>query len=208
MKKPSSGEKTLANRLVVFDFDGTITRKDSLMEFIRFSHGTAKLYLSLLMFSPLLVLMYAGLLSRSRVKEQLLSFLYKNSTKQQLRDWSRQFCEQSFNALLHVEATRRIEVHQKAGDEVVIVTASPGLWVRPFARRLGVGLIATELQFRDQVFTGRFATRNCRGPEKVERLREQFEISGYKSIIVYGDSEGDHALYEIADQYFNRLFKN
>ena len=44
-------------RVAVFDFDGTITRKDTLIEFIRFAKGSAALYWGLLLHLPWLILM-------------------------------------------------------------------------------------------------------------------------------------------------------
>lgn len=49
--------------VAVFDFDGTLTTKDTLLEFIKFSCGTGKFYFVFLLYIPLLVLMEAKTLS-------------------------------------------------------------------------------------------------------------------------------------------------
>ncbi len=89
---------------------------------------------------------------------------------------------------------------QAAGARLVIVTASPDIVVAPFARGLGAEiLIGTRLEFDDQGrFTGKLAGPNCRGAEKVRRLREVFG-EDMQLEAAYGDTSGDREMLAMAD---------
>ena len=194
-------------RLVLFDFDGTITRKDSLLAFIEFTHGKLILYFTLGLFSPLLLAMYLQLISRSKVKERLLSFLYKGKSRDYLEEKGEQFCQRFFDALMHPQALKKIAEFRENSYRLIIITASAEFWVRPFAKKLGMELIATKLSYHQNIFTGYFATLNCRGMEKKRRLESYLNTGDYQEIIAFGNSKGDLAMYQMAHQSFHRVFK-
>lgn len=60
-------------RIYAFDFDGTLTTKDTLIEFIRFSKGRVRLFLGFLLFSPLLILMKLHLYPNWKAKQRVFS---------------------------------------------------------------------------------------------------------------------------------------
>ena len=96
----------------------------------------------------------------------------------------------------------------KRGAFRVIVTASPDITVAPFARRLGAeALLGTPLVFDsgDRV-TGAFAGPNCRGEEKVRRLRAAFG-DDMPLAAAYGDTTGDTEMLAMADEAGFRRFK-
>ncbi len=90
---------------------------------------------------------------------------------------------------------------------MVIVTASPELVIGPFARELGADLLLGTRLKTDQEgrLTGGLNGRNCRGPEKVRRLREAFG-DDVRLAAAYGDTDGDDDMLGIADQKFMRVF--
>ncbi len=93
------------------------------------------------------------------------------------------------------------------GAELVIVTASPEEVVAPFARRLGADrLIGTRLAYdaRDRV-AGGFASANCRGPEKVARLKAVYG-EDLRLAAAYGDTAGDNEMLGLADEPGYRVF--
>src|SRR5437016_5665528 len=67
----------------------------------------------------------------------------------------------------------RVDWHRAEGHELVLVSASPELYVAPIGRRLGFDeVLATRLEVDAAgLLTGRLVGANCRGPEKVARLR-------------------------------------
>jgi phosphatidylglycerophosphatase C len=88
------------------------------------------------------------------------------------------------------------------------VTASPALTVKPFADRLGAEtLLGTDLVTDERGwFTGAFSGPNCRGEEKVQRLREKFGAD-LRLAAAYGDTSGDREMLAIAEIAGFRVFK-
>lgn len=198
---------TLSMTIAAFDFDGTITRRDTMLEFVAFTHGRLALWGGLLLLSPLLVLMKAGLLSNEWVKLKFFSLYYKNISHKRFSEYCHAFFEAK-KVLVYTSAAERIKSHKESGDTVVIVTASPVDWVSLFAEWLNVDcVLASELQFDNGHFSGKFSTPNCYGAEKVNRLLTKYPDRDSYRLVVYGDSRGDRELLSIADEPHYRLFK-
>ena len=70
-----------------------------------------------------------------------------------------------------------------------------------------ITLIATELEFEDGVFTGRFRGNNCYGKEKAKRVKALYNLKVFKTIYAYGDSAGDRELLKLADESFYKPFR-
>jgi phosphatidylglycerophosphatase C len=86
---------------------------------------------------------------------------------------------------------------------VVIVSASPEAYVGAAGHRLGAdGVIATRLEVAaDGRLTGHYDGRNCRGEEKLRRLRRWVDESGIapETVWAYGNSRGDLRMLRAAD---------
>jgi phosphatidylglycerophosphatase C len=90
---------------------------------------------------------------------------------------------------------------------VTIVSASPELYIRPWAERIGVTeVIASRLAFAEGRFTGRLLGANCFGPEKARRIEAELGPSGAARIYAYGDSEGDREMLALATHGHLRKF--
>jgi HAD superfamily hydrolase (TIGR01490 family) len=194
------------NKIAVFDFDGTITYKDTLPLFIYFSSNFIYLLLKFFIFLPYYIIFKLKFISNNSAKEKLLSLFYKGTSKEQFELFGFNFVEKNLSKYIRHEALDKIKKHQLDGCRVIIISASPEIWVRPFANRLGVECIATKLEFIDNVFTGRFNSPNCYGPEKVKRLKELIGDLNNFYIYGYGDSLGDKELLNISNKPFYRTF--
>lgn len=195
------------NRIAAFDFDGTITRKDTLIEFLRFAGGSARLYAVLAVYSPLLVLMKLRLYDNRKAKEKILAHYFKGMPVAQFDALCQQFFEQKGASLVYQQAQEQIQKHKAQGDQVVIISASIGHWVRHFAEALGADqLLATQIEIQDGKLTGRFSTKNCYGAEKVNRLSAAFPDRSQYYLIAYGDSRGDKELLNSADEQHYKPF--
>jgi phosphatidylglycerophosphatase C len=94
---------------------------------------------------------------------------------------------------------RRVDWHRREGHELVIVSASPELYLAPIGRLLGFdAVLGTRLETAAGHLTGRLDGRNVRGPEKVVRLRAHLGDEPVK-LWAYGDSTGDRELLAAAD---------
>ena len=194
-------------RIAAFDFDGTITRKDTLIEFLRFAGGNARLYAVFTLYSPLLVLMKLRLYDNQKAKEKIFAHYFKDIPLEQFNDLCHRFFEQKGQSLIYTDAKVKIAKHKEQGDEVVIISASIENWVCHFAEALKVDkLLATKVEVQNGKITGRFLTANCYGNEKVKRLLSVYPERDKYYLIAYGDSRGDKELLQIADEQHYKQF--
>lgn len=192
----------MAKRVVVtFDFDGTITRKDTLLEFIKFVKGESAFYGGLLRYAPLLVAYKLGVYPNWKVKQKFFSHFFKQMPYDEFCRWGECFAD-SVDQMIKHPVFEKLLQHEQHGDDVYIVSASVKEWILPWARKAGVTrVIATEVEVDDQGrLTGRFSSRNCYGQEKVNRfLTEEPRRESYY-LYAYGDSRGDRYMLDLADR--------
>lgn len=194
--------------IVVFDFDGTITKKDTLLEFVRFVKGTSALFKGIILLFPLLIAYKLMVYPNWKVKRLFFSYFFRGMHIDDFNKYCNDFCQQSQN-LIRNQAVEAISNHSKNEDIIVIISASILNWVFPFAKKLGISsVICTEVDVDEfDRLTGYFSTKNCYGIEKVNRLMNLYPQRTTYQLIVYGDSMGDKALFNIADAYFYKKFK-
>lgn len=203
------GEATMENQagtlpgrrgMSVFDFDGTLTRHDTLFQFARHAVGKHGLRRAFLRSLPAILSWKLGLRSNSEAKETLFGHLYRGMPLSEFEEHGRTFAD-VVDQDLRPAGMALLEEARKRGDRLVIDSASMGQWIQPWAERHGFDdVIATmpEVDARGRL-TGRFATPNCYGTEKVTRLREVFPDRDRWHITAHGDSSGDSALLDYAD---------
>ena len=119
------------NKIFAFDFDGTLTTRDTLLEFIRFACGTPRFLLGFLLYSPLLVLMKLRLYSNGKAKQKVFAHFFKGMTIEAFDALCQDFAS-THRHLLRPEVVRQLEQALSEGAEVLIVSASIDNWVRPF----------------------------------------------------------------------------
>jgi len=192
--------------LVAFDFDGTLTCRDSFLDFLAWWAGPKRYALGMARLAPA-ALAYLGHRHRGLLKAAMVGEFLGGVPRQDLEDAAALYAAEMSPGLLRPDALRRWRVWQNQGARLIIVTASPETLVTPFARGLGAErLIGTRLAFdADDRVLGAFEGPNCRGREKVIRLREAFGES-VRLESAYGDSDGDREMLAIADEPGLRVF--
>ena len=192
--------------LALFDFDGTVTSKDSLLEFIKFSVGRMRFLMVMALFSPS-ILYHAFIRKDGEIaKRKVLAYLFKGKTEDELTRLGKSFAEKKVPEILLPDAIEEIEVHKKRGDRVLVISASMELWLKPWAESMKLELICTRMEFKDGKFTGCFATPNCNGQEKVNRIHAYLDVNQYHPVYAYGNSSGDRPMLALADYGFFRHF--
>jgi phosphatidylglycerophosphatase C len=190
--------------VAVFDFDGTLTRRDTLLPFLRRTRGASRTSIALLANSLVLARgMVAGDNRRDAAKASVLRHLLAGQDVDELRAAAEVFADVVIDRGLRTSVAERVRSHKSEGHELVIVTASPELYVGPIGGRLGFdAVLGTRLETTgDGRLTGRLLGRNCRGTEKVERLQAWLG-DGEATVYAYGDSSGDRQLWEFADHAY------
>ena len=187
-------------RYALFDFDGTITTKDTLFDFIRFTYGRSGLVKCLLLNMWNLSLYAAKLRSNEKAKEIMLATMIKGTNAAVFEEQCKRYSMERVPQIVRENTTEIIEKHLTDGETLIIVSASPENWIRPWAMKNGfTEVIATKLEEKDGMLTGKFASRNCYGVEKVNRLKEFFTDRQQVYITAYGDSNGDKPMLNYAN---------
>jgi len=198
--------------VVAFDFDGTLTRRDTLIPFLVRVCGRA----AVLRASASVGSRFATTLSldmntlRGGLKDQLLVRLLAGRPASELVLAGQRYAHQLLADRLRSSSYQLWEHHAAAGHELVIVSASLEVYVDPLARLLGgrAGL-GSRLEVVDGLLTGHLDGPNNRGPEKVRRLDEWLRDTAADprdagdpedvEVFAYGDSSGDDELLARAD---------
>lgn len=193
-------------RLAVFDFDGTLTYKDSFLSFIRFYKGSLPFYSGMLQMAPWLVAYKLKLYPNWKAKEKVLTHFFSQTTEEEFREKGRRFARELIPAMLRPKAKEALQKHKEAGDRIVVVSASAEPWLEAWCEAEGIELVATVLECREGRITGRLNGKNCYGMEKVERLKQHLPLEDFCEVYVYGDSAGDRELLELATHPNYRVF--
>ena len=186
--------------LAAFDLDGTLTRRDTLMPFLLRAIGRDRTYRALLACSvPLARAAALGGPHRDRAKAVVLQRVFGGLPLAPLAEAAEAFADDVVASALRRDMRARVDWHREQGHELVLVSASPELYVSPIGRRLGFhAVLATRLEVdADGRLTGRIEGANCRGPEKVVRLRE-WRGGTVTITYAYGDSAGDREMLALA----------
>lgn len=192
-------------QVVAFDFDGTLTTKDTLLAFIRYAKGPTSFWLGFLRYSPLLVLMKLGLYPNYKAKQKVFAHFFKGMTLEAFNDLCQRFAQDNLH-LLRSQGITTLMQAQDDGVEVVIVSASIDNWVQPFFS--DVTVIGTQIEVKEGLLTGRFLTNNCYGQEKVNRILARYPHRDDYHLTAYGDSRGDIELLAFADESHYKPFRS
>ncbi len=195
-----------ARVLSVFDFDGTLTRHDSFVPFLRFAFGRGEFLRRIFkLVRPSLKYVAKGI-SRDELKAQLISTFLTGVETQWVCQKSEEFCRLIWPKLMRPSGLRSIADELASGAEVTLCSASPALVLRPFADRLGIKLIGTELEVIDGRLTGRILGNNCRCENKVLRLEAIYGPLTAYHLRAWGDTRGDYELLATAQDAHWRHF--
>lgn len=192
--------------LALFDFDGTLTTKDTLPEFIRFVVGHIRYWKGLVWCSPTLTRYVLGWLDNNSAKERLLKHFFQNKSVEELKTLGEKFAEQRIPKMTRPGGLDKLKWHIEQNHDVVIVSASSDIWLKPWTDSLGIKLLSTRLESRNGRLTGQYLGKNCHGEEKVHRIKALYNLNDYDEVYAYGDSSGDKPMLEIASEGL-RFFK-
>ena len=191
-----------------FDFDGTLTRRDTLLEYIRYVKGNKEFLIGFLKHLHLLIMMKLGIMPNWKTKRIIFQYFFGGMTLEKFNEYCEKFAKEKAS-LLRKKGMVAVNKVVMDGDQVVIISASIENWVEPFFRfqvSNNINIIGTKIQVVDGKLTGRFLTKNCYGEEKVRRLLKQYPDRKEYKLVAYGDSRGDHALLDFADEGHYREF--
>ncbi len=194
-------------RLAIFDFDGTITTRDSLIEFIYYAVGPLRFFFGFAYLAPILMLYLFKIVPNWKAKEISLTLFFKGWPVNNFQQIANDYSQDKLPLIVKKSALKKISWHKTQGHKIVVVSASLEDYLHNWCENLTIDLIATQLEVKDSRLTGKLATPNCYGKEKIKRLKEKYRLEDFEFIYAYGDSVGDKELKEIADEFHFRQFE-
>ncbi|MCD9856354.1 haloacid dehalogenase-like hydrolase [Epilithonimonas sp. JDS] len=192
-------------KLYLFDFDGTLTYKDTMFLFLKF-YNPSKYSFQFLKHVPLFILLKLKLASAEAVKKSFISSILKGESKYQIEKKAKLFFEENYPSLFRENALDFINNINRENTESYIVSASLDIWVKPFAEKFDMTLLATKAEFKDDIFTGKFIGKNCNKDEKVCRIEAELGDKKFDKIIAFGDTFGDKPMFKFANESHYRFF--
>ena len=191
-------------KIVASDFDGTLTTKDTLLEFIRYACGTRAFVIGFLRYAHLLVLMKLGLYPNWKAKQKVFAHFFEGMSIEEFDSLCQRFAKDNRH-LLRPEGIKVLQQAKADGVEILIVSASIDNWVQPFFPEMKV--VGTQIEVKAGLLTGRFLTNNCYGQEKVNRILALYPHRSEYHLTAYGDSRGDKELLAFADESHYKPFR-
>jgi phosphatidylglycerophosphatase C len=190
--------------VAAFDFDGTLTTGGSVFDFLSAVAGPRPVLTAAVALGPRLAhAAVVGGTVADATKELLFRRVLAGIAEAQVGRVASQFADAHLAKHLRDDVRQRFDWHRQRGDKVVIVSASPEVYVREVGALLGAdGVVATHLAVGDDGrLTGRYDGANCRGEEKIRRLRQWIASAGVDParLWAYGNSRGDLRMLRAAD---------
>jgi phosphatidylglycerophosphatase C len=194
-------------KIAFFDFDGTITTKDTLLEIIKFQKGRTSFYFGFILHAPWLIAYKLNWLSNNMAKQKILTYFFAGMDERVFQEKCDLFAENILPGIIRPGALSEINLLRSLNFEIVVVSASAGNWIRKWSESLSLQLIATKLKVKGGLITGEFDGGNNHGEQKVFNIRELWNLNEYEEIYAYGDSSGDKPMMGLATKSFYKPFR-
>jgi phosphatidylglycerophosphatase C len=197
--------------VAAFDFDGTLTRSDSLFRFLARGLGWPRFLLALLTCSPWLVAFALRLVRNDVAKARLLRATLAGRSVGELQGWTTAWLAKDFDGQLRDWTMARLAWHKSEGHVCLLVSASLDVYLQSAANQLGFdGLICTQMAVHGGQLTGEMQTPNCYGEQKVVRLKAWLDARFGQlapenfTLYAYGDTTGDKPMLRMANHAWYR----
>jgi len=189
-------------KLAIFDIDYTITKKETLMELFKFVIKNDKKNIRFLPRAIYCGSMYAiKLYDEKKVKEKFLKFI-DGIKEEELAKLVKKFYEEKLKTIVYEDAINMMRKLKKEGYDIYLISASPEFYINEFYNIKEVDrIIGTKFNFADGIFTRKMSGENCKGEEKVRRLKEvlkkeKIEVD-FKESYMFSDSLSDKPLLDL-----------
>lgn len=187
--------------VAAFDFDGTLTKRDSLLPFLYLTTGMTTTLINLFLEIPHLIQYLLGYRDRQSLKEAFLTRFLKDKPLREIQVNADKFAKQILPKMLRNDSLERIAWHKRQGHRCILISANLDIYLKSWGKLNNFDdIIASRVEFSPEgLVTGHLIGLNCRGPEKIRRLTEIVGPRSEYILYAYGDSEGDRELLNMAD---------
>ncbi len=187
-----------------FDFDGTITSRDTFLPYLYFVVGFTGFFVNIHRLIPIAIMYLLKTITNEIAKEKTLSVLLKGFSEDLLNKKARVFARKTLDSYITPQVYSKLEYHLEHGHSIILVSANLALYLKYWAKRHNIDhVIATEIEFTNGKCTGKLKTRNCYGVQKVVRINEFLNGNKFSYSYGYGNSQGDYELLNFVNEgYF------
>lgn len=189
-------------KLVLFDFDGTLTTKDMYTKFILFSATPVRLLLGIIFMSPLYLLYKLGVIAPRKLRPVVSFFAFAGRSKQQVDAIGLRYAQSIIPNYLCSHALQTLKLHQQQGAKIVLVSASLDLYLKPWCQMMNIELICSQMASNNMRYTGHYLAGDCSCSAKADKVTQQFVLTQFSSVYAYGDTKEDLAMLALADKAF------
>ena len=194
------GERVLA----LFDFDGTITTREMLPDFVRYAVPTWRLRIGGALLMPLVLAYRVGMVGGTTIRAAISRIGFRGMPVEDCEAKALAFARDRLPGVLRADVMARIAAHRAKGDTVVVVSGAYDVYLKHWCAAHGLDLIASTLEVRDGRLTGRYAGAQNVLAEKARRVRERYDLAAYREIHAHGDTAEDAHLLALAHRRFFR----
>jgi HAD superfamily hydrolase (TIGR01490 family) len=189
-------------QLVFFDLDGTITRRDTLFGYVLgFALRHPWRLPGFVAVLPALLRFALRLADHGELKGELIRRVMGGAARSEVDSWTREWIPQLSRRGVFPDAVAAIESHRRAGDHLVLMTATVDLYVPQLAAALGFDeWVCSEVAWHGDRLDGRLVGANVRDQVKADRLRRLLPRFPGRPLVGYGNSRPDLAHLRLVDR--------
>lgn len=194
----------MENKIAIFDFDGTITTKDSFNGFIIYKFGKFQFVKAIIINSYYIIMYLLKQKTNAEMKSKLFNYFYKDCLYEDYKKDCLSFSKNKLKEFIRPEMLEIIQNYKENKTKMIILTASFKEWIEPWAKKNGFEtIIATKFEVIDGIIKGTIEEKNsCHGKNKVNMLLNDYKNLDKYYIIAYGDSKSDLHFMNLSDEKY------
>lgn len=190
--------------LALFDFDGTITDRETMPSFVSAAVRPNRRVLGRLLLLPLIVGYRLRIVPGTVIRAAICWFGFRGIPAGEVERHGEAFARSALPQTVRPQALARIAWHRARGDRVVVVSGGLDLYLRHWAAAHGLELVCSSLQQCGGRFTGFYHGRQCVRAEKARRVAELYPVHQFGKVFAYGDSPEDLEMLALAHEAYYR----
>lgn len=190
-------------KLILFDFDKTITTADTLLPISLYLSKELNNRLAFPKIILSFILFRLGLKDEYKFKESIITKLVKGCNQEIIEQLILNFYTKNYNKLFLAEVLKIISEESLAGNKIQIISSNFDIFLNPIVNLLPIGIIeSTNVELTDGIITGKLLGEICTKDEKARRLLHLRQKFNFTEVIAYGDSTADYEMLRNADKSY------
>jgi len=188
--------------IALFDFDGTITHADMYTKFLHFSGTKRRALLAKIVLPPFFILYKMGIISAPKMRTIASFVAFSGRKVDEVVAAGEKYADAIVPNFLSEVALSKLHWHKSNGDQIVIVSASLDVYLKPWCIQNGFALVCSELDVEGDKFSGRYVNGDCSCANKPKLIQSKFELGQYDWVYAYGDTQEDREMLDLADDAY------